>query len=126
MNLKYKIIEAYPQQHSIVVRYYTDVVTEALLAVQVDEKTGAVLRGRTDYHYELPVPTPTGTDLEAFISLRAPREWLATQEAVLNPQFDTAMGGVMPLVGVEQTVVAPASATPVAPVNTTPENIETV
>jgi hypothetical protein len=35
MNLKYKIIETDTAQHSIVVRYYTDVVTETILATDI-------------------------------------------------------------------------------------------
>ena len=102
MNLKYKIVEVHPQQHSIVVRFYTDRITERMLAVQTDSATDTVLRARTDYSIDLPVPAPDGTALDALIISRAPREWLATQEAVLNPEVDTSLSALQSLVGVEK------------------------
>jgi hypothetical protein len=102
MNLRYKIIEVHPQEHSIVVRFYTDLVNEAALAVDV--LNGVIRRCRTDYNINLPVPAPQGEELEAFITKHAPTEWLATQEALLNPNEDTSMSSLMPLVGVEKSV----------------------
>ena len=102
MNLKYKIVEVHPQQHSIVVRFYTDRITERMIAVQTDLATNTVLRARTDYNIDLPVPAPVGTALDAFILSRAPREWLATQEAVLDPEVDTSLSALQSLVGVEK------------------------
>lgn len=129
MNLKYKIIEVYPQYHQIVVRFYTDIITEQMLSVQVDENTGAILRCRTDYAIDLPVPAPTGDALDAFISKYAPRDWLQTQEAVLNPAIDTSLAAIQSLVNVEK-VALPASVAPTAIATattvTTPQNIQTV
>lgn len=97
--IKYKIIETDTSQHSIVVRYYTDIVTEALLST--DTVDGIIRRCRTDYSFDLPVPTPTGTALHDFIVARAPTAWLRTQEDVLNPAIDTSLSGIISLVGVE-------------------------
>jgi len=105
MNLKYKIIETDTAQHSIVVRYYTDVVTETILATDILD--GTIRRCRTDYSFELPVPAPTGTALQDFITARAPIDWLKLQEDVLNPSVDTSLSAVIPLVGVETAFVEP-------------------
>lgn len=99
MNLKYKIIEVYPEQHSIVVRFYTDVITESMLAVDVLD--GVIRRCRTDFNIDLPFPAPTGDALAELIVSKAPKEWLATQEAVLNPVLDTSLSSVANLVGQE-------------------------
>ena len=80
--IKYKIIEVNPAGHSIVVRYYTNVVTEAFLATHVGS-VGEILRGRTDYNLDLPVPTPNAADLDRIIMNAAPKKWLETQENVL-------------------------------------------
>lgn len=107
--IKYKIIETDTSQHSIVVRFYTDIITEAMLATDVLD--GVIRRGRTDYSFDLPVPTPTGAALHDFIVARAPTAWLHIQEDVLNPAVDTSLSTVIPLVGVEVEfvpVVAPA------------------
>jgi len=100
--IKYKIIEADAAQHSIVVRYYTDVVTEAMLATDVLD--GVIRRCRTDYSFDLPVPAPTGAALHEFIADRSPTVWLHTQEDVLNPSVDTSLAGITPLLGVEVVV----------------------
>jgi hypothetical protein len=97
--IKYKIIETDTSQHSIVVRYYTDIVTEAMLSV--DTLDGIIRSCRTDYSLDLPVPAPTGTALHDFIVARAPTAWLHTQEDVLNPNIDTSLSAIVPLVGVE-------------------------
>jgi hypothetical protein len=128
MNIHFKIVEVHPQQHSIVVRYYTDVITEQMLASQVDPVTGVILRARTDYNIDLPVPHPVGDALNTFILGRAPVDWLKLQEDVLNPAIDTSMVMVKELLGVEKvmTVDPAAKSVPYAGIVTTPDNIQTV
>lgn len=100
--IKYKIIEANTTEHSIVVRFYTDFITEAMLATDVLDNV--IRRCRTDYSFDLPIPAPTGTALHDFIVARAPTAWLHTQEDVLNPDIDTSLATIIPLVGVEVVV----------------------
>ena len=102
INLKYKIVEVNTNEHSMVVRYYTDVITEAMLAT--DTLDGVIRRCRTDYSMDLPVPAPSGDELDAFIVARAPVAWFGTQEAVINPAIDTSLTGVLALLDVEKTV----------------------
>jgi hypothetical protein len=104
--IKYKIIETNVAEHSIVVRFYTDIITEAMLATDVLDNV--IRRCRTDYSFDLPVPAPTGTALHDFIVDRAPTAWLHTQEDVLNPNIDTSLAAIIPLVGVEVEVVTNA------------------
>ena len=99
--MKYKIIEINSDDHSIVVRFYTSKVTEADLAVQVDEK-GNVVRARTDFNIDLPVPPPTGMALERLILRYAPLQWLDKREAIADPMVDTSLAFLLPLLGVEQ------------------------
>lgn len=107
--IKYKIVEVNSNQHSITVRYYTDTITEAMLAT--DTLDGVIRRCRTDYSIDLPIPAPTGTELDTFILKRAPVAWLATQEAVLDVGVDTTMSNLQTLIGVES-VAAPIVLTP--------------
>ena len=120
MNLRYKIVEVNTSEHSIVVRFYTDVITEEMLAVDVLD--GVIRRGRTDYSIDLPFPAPTGNALAEFIVSKAPVEWLATQEAVLNPVLDTSLSSVAELVGKELTPPAAAVASLEITINTTFDN----
>lgn len=102
MNLKYKIISIDTTQHSIVVRYYTDIITEAMLAT--DTLEGVIRSCRTDYSIDLPIPAPTGLGLSEFISARAPITWLETQETILNLSVDTSLANIIPLVNIETTI----------------------
>ena len=99
--MKYKIIEINSNDHSIVVRFYTNKITEQDLAVQFDDK-GNVLRSRTDFNIDLPVPPPTGPALEKFILKYAPRDWLNKREAIADPMVDTSLAFLVPWLGVEQ------------------------
>lgn len=102
--IKYKIIETNAAQHSIVVRFYTDVITEEMLAT--DTLDGIIRRCRTDYSFDLPIPAPDGIALHEFISAKAPVAWLSAQEAILNPSVDTSLSAIAPLIGVEAQVTA--------------------
>lgn len=101
MNLKYKIVKLDLIQHSMVVRYYTDRITESMLCNARDTLTGDILQCVTDYNYNLPIPAPEGQALVDFIEQRAPVEWLSTREAVLDPYVDTSMDSLQVLVGKE-------------------------
>lgn len=100
--IKYKIVEIDETQHSIVVRYYTDKITEEMLAVDILD--GVIRRCRTDYSLDLPVPAPTGTELHNFIALRAPKDWLFAQEDIINPDIDTSLTKLIPLLNVEVSI----------------------
>jgi hypothetical protein len=100
--IKYKIIETNAAQHSIVVRFYTDVITEEMLAT--DTLDGIIRRCRTDYSFDLPIPAPDGLALHEFISAKAPVAWFNAQEAILNPLIDTSLSAITSLVGVEAQV----------------------
>jgi hypothetical protein len=81
--IKYKIVEVNAIEHSIVVRYYTDKITEESLATDILD--GVIRRCRTDYSIDIPIPAPSGVDLHNFIINRAPTEWLENKEKLLDP-----------------------------------------
>jgi hypothetical protein len=107
--IKYKIVEVNSEQHSIVVRFYSDIITEASLATQWGD-AGQILRGRMDYSIDLPIPAPAGAALAALISASAPTQWFKNQELILDPLIDTSLEGMKVLVGVEAiSLEAPAT-----------------
>jgi len=121
MHIKYKIIKVVPEEHSIVVRFYTDTPTsnEDALATR-NPDTGTIIRNpdgtiescRTDYNITLwQVPTLTGRALADEISRHAPKTWFELRESIANPLTDTGLTGVQSLVGVESlyAVSAPTS-----------------
>lgn len=107
--IKFKIVEVYPKEHSIVVRYYTDILSEFDLGGQVDaegklmlKEDGSVLRCRTDIALDLPIPAPVGEELDKFILSRCNVDWFNKMEAVVDPNIDTSMTDLIALIGVEK------------------------
>jgi hypothetical protein len=116
--LKYKIIELDTTQHSMVVRFYSSVITEEMLATDILD--GVIRRCRTDYSFDLPIPEPTGDDLVKFISDRAPKDWFKLLHAVADPTVDTSLTALQPLLNVEMSLPlsdAPASNPVVIPIS---------
>lgn len=111
--MKYRIISTDPENHSIVVRYYTDILTEDMLAAEFDypidgsPKTirrladGIPERCRTDYNYNIWNVRATKEDIEKYIIDSAPLEWFEMQHKILDPQTDTSLSQIEDLIGKE-------------------------
>ena len=100
MNIHYKIVEVWPDDHLIVARYWTDNVTEQFLASSDSYlPDGSPARCRSDISITLPVPTPTNEDLENIILRNAPTFWLTALEAVFDPHIDTNMKHIKAMMG---------------------------
>ena len=93
-NIYYKIVDKFPDEHQILVRYYSDDLPESSLvsAWEADGITPA--KYRTDYLITLPVPTPTGEDLEKIILLNCPVWWFKIKENVLDETKDTSLSSI--------------------------------
>lgn len=103
MNIHYKIVEVWPSDHLIVARFWTDVLSEEFLASDQNRKEdGTPVRCRSDVSITLPVPAPTGIELEKIILNNTPREWLATLEKVADPNVDTSLSEIQSMVGVSK------------------------
>jgi len=80
-KLKYKIIDLNEDTHSIVVRYYTDNVTENLLASNSRLRSdGSPERTRSDISITLPIPMPSDDELEKIILRNFPKNGLEVFE----------------------------------------------
>jgi hypothetical protein len=102
MEMKFRIIEAYPNEHQIVVRFYTDELPESELISQAGPN-GEILRARTDVAILLPVPPPNGDALVALIMRHCPTHFFELKKAISDPLVDTSLGTILPLVGQEVT-----------------------
>lgn len=110
MNIKFKILSANPEEHTIIVRYYSDLLTEEKLATiknadgspaEVDEN-GNILRCRTDYNLAIwQTPTPTGQELIDYIKSCAPVQWFELHEKIADPTVDTSMSEIINMIGTE-------------------------
>ena len=107
MNIHYRIVKVDPAAHGIVIRYFTDKVTEMDLANSYNEDgsiklnaDGYPLSTRTDIMMSIyETPTPTQEEIEKRIMLSAPVEWLKLQEDIKDPDVDTKMSDVRNIIG---------------------------
>jgi hypothetical protein len=76
MTIKFKILEVHPQENSIVVKFYDDIMTEERV------------QNRTTYSINLPIPTPKGKSLIDFILTKAPIDFFKDMEAVVYSKVD--------------------------------------
>lgn len=111
MNIKYKILSVDTSEHTIIVRFYTDIITEEKLAsfknpdgTPILDENGKIPKCRTDYNICIwAIPIPEGEELEKLILRHAPIDWLALQEQLLTSSVD--MSNVMSLIDIEHTKV---------------------
>ena len=109
MNFKYKIIEIHPDLHSVVVRYYTDKLSEEHLCINYDSEGEPILnedgtfqRCKYDLNIQLwEVPPLTGEALHERIVLHAPHAAMELEEKVLDPEIDTSLTNITALLGQE-------------------------
>jgi hypothetical protein len=100
MNINYKIVEVWSKDHLIVVRFWTDVLSEEFLASDSNRKyDGTPVRCRSDVSITLPIPAPTGEELDNIITRQAPVSWLKTLEDVIDPEVNTSMIHIEELLG---------------------------
>jgi hypothetical protein len=105
MNLHYKIVEVWPQDHLVVVRYWTDALSEEFLSSNdIRKEDGTPERCRSDVSITLPIPAPTGKELEDLLISYAPLDWLKTLEQVQAPEVDTSMEEILKVKGAVNTV----------------------
>jgi hypothetical protein len=99
MNIHYRIVKVEPAAHGMVVRYFTDKVSEMDLANSFNEDgsiqtnaDGYPLSTRTDVFMSVyETPTPSSEELEKKIIINAPVDWLKLQEDIKDPSVDTKM-----------------------------------
>lgn len=104
MKIHYKIVEVWPDDHLIVARYWTDIITEEFLAsTQEKLEDGSPVRCRTDVALSIPIPAPDESGLEAFLLSNAPSAFLKTLEDVQNPEVDTSMSSILAIKGKKYT-----------------------
>jgi hypothetical protein len=103
MNIHYKIVEVWPNDHLIVARYWTDVLSEQSLNSFPNDtncrEDGSPFRCRSDVSITVPIPAPSGEELDALILRNAPVDWLKTLEAIADPVIDTSMSELLELQG---------------------------
>lgn len=92
MNVYYKIVEIWKAERLMVVRYYTDILTEEKLAVDtIRKEDGSPIRCRTDISMSIPFIDQTKEELEKHLFLSAPLHLLKSLENVETNSIDTKL-----------------------------------
>ena len=104
MNIHYKIIEVWPNDHVVVARYWTDNISQEFLASDSNRNPdGTPVRCRTDTSFTLPVPEPLPEEIEARIANAAPVDFLKLMEQVIDSNIDTSLSKSSTLLNVQKT-----------------------
>lgn len=107
MNIHYRILKVDLSTHAVLVRYWTDKVTEMDLAEPQNlpggpplNADGYPLNTRTDILLTIyDTPTPTPEELDKRIMMAAPVDWLKLQEDIKDQGIDTSMSTVRNMIG---------------------------
>lgn len=91
MIIKYKIVELYENDRTMVVRYYTDVLSEKdLESVPNPDDPSKPIRCKSDVSLSIPLPEPTSVELEKLILRNAPIAGLEVLEKIkTQPELST-------------------------------------
>ena len=115
MQIKYRLVSTYPEEHQIKVRFYTDALPESALvsAWMPDGVTPASYR--TDYMLTLPIPAPTGAALDAFVLAHCPVYWFDLKRQIADAGIDTSMTDAVARIGTTTTLNAPIPSETIPP-----------
>lgn len=78
--LYYKILEYYPADRLMVVRYFTDTLSEEDLSVSEERRDGIPVRCKTDVSLSIPLPESSEFGMHKYIIQRAPTALLKKLE----------------------------------------------
>jgi len=106
MKINYRILSVEEDQHSMVVRYWTDKITEEMLAIEFEPngkirktKHGWPVRCSTDYNLNFYNNyDPSKEEVNHYIMKNAPIEWLKLKEEILDPRVKMNLDSVKQLV----------------------------
>jgi hypothetical protein len=111
MQIHKRIIEAYPDNLLIVVRFWTDVVSESYLSeIDNPENAAQPLRCSSDRSIRLPMPVPTAAALDALIMSACNWQELEfaerkiLNETTANAELSAAQSAVTALLGSTSTL----------------------
>lgn len=86
MKVYYKIVSKDESENSIVVRFWTDDITEEFLSTV--KENGVIVKTRTDCNLNLPIPTPIGSELESFILRYVNVAWFEMMGKAIKGEID--------------------------------------
>ena len=101
MIVYYKIVDVWPQDQTITVRYYTSNITEEELRSSAENRSDDTpVRCRTDTNISIPYPRPTDSEFENLVKQCCPTKFLQTQEMIKNKKINTEITKYENMIGI--------------------------
>ena len=101
-TVKYKILQVFPADHSISIRYYSDEFPESALVSEYDADGTTPLKCITDIFVQVPIPIPEGAAFEKYIASLAPFAYFNFRAKIIDTNIDTTMDSLVSLINVEK------------------------
>lgn len=104
MKYKLKILSYDSENHSIIVRYYSDTLSETILAISNEKRSdGSPVQCMFDYNIELPVKIDSLTEdeIKHEIFSRIPRYSLDKKEKEILNTANKSPENIIPMIGLE-------------------------
>jgi hypothetical protein len=110
MKINYRILSVDEKEGSVVVRYWTDELSERQLSIDSNEQADTPEHCRTDTNLNIWRPDATDSEISDAILRCAPVDWLGLKEKINDPQVDTSLAQVKSMVGISRSgeIVPPA------------------
>lgn len=102
MAIKYRILNLYPNDHSVAVRWYSDEVPERELSIIPNDETDPPVQCRTDHFYNVKDVDMTEEALHEMISSYCPVGFFDMFAKIRDPNIDTTMAKFEKLKNVER------------------------
>lgn len=99
MKIFYKVLLVDEPDGSILVRYWTDKLSEKELSMDPEETLDVPTKCYTDYALHLWNPQMSEQELHEVIRQQAPIQWFELQEKIKDPTIDTSLDMAQDLVG---------------------------
>jgi len=105
MQINYRVLSVDETESSMIVRYWTDELSEKELSVDPEETNDTPTQCRTDYNLTVSDHSKSEEALHEFILSCAPVGWFDVKHKVKDPNVDTSLPEAKKLVGVDRSGV---------------------
>jgi len=105
MKINYRVLSVDETESTLIVRYWTDELSEKELSVDPEETSDTPAQCRTDYNLSISDHSLSEEALHDFILSCAPVGWFETKHKIKDPNVDTSLPAVKKLVGVDRSGV---------------------
>src|SRR3954469_23233130 len=105
MQINYRVLLVDETESTMIVRYWTDELSEKELSVDPEETSDTPAQCRTDYNLSVSDHSMSEEALHEFILSCAPVGWFEVKHKIKDPNVDTSLPEAKKLVGIDRSGV---------------------